>query len=539
MAEISDAIVGIPSYLKLHSEEAVDSAAIQNVVYPEVGKLCHAFEVATGWSMQYATHGESATASRHDDSERIWSMSLPAVDGRRESSLSINKRGAGSLSPSEQIPRHHACRLATHIGQLLGELHRTQHALWRSEAELAASIPLIGHSDEEESHWLAARLEAILRNGTDAVAAHAASLYLLDDATSTLKLRAASGLPLTRFCDAPRELRTAIADLEALANHAVVISDVVEYRNWNLPETSFASCVCVPVATTTVPIGTLWIHSALHRHFDQADVNIIDIVAGRLASELEREVLLREARQSRTTTVSVPRTSKATVANPVFPVIDGWQLAAGNVRGAASPYELAYWHVGQDDQLKIAALKTYEDEPNSARHIPLLEGVLSATASTADLASVVACANETLWSRSSGDGFVESFLGQLEPKQGKLRFIKAGGMVAFLIHPHAWQALGSDTPSLGTDPEIGYAVESESLSPGDVLLVLSASEGMELHELDGRELVGIEFAELLLRHNHLSAEEMLQLVSQLWRSQAGFDDSSAVALVLKHEANST
>ena len=69
------------------------------------------------------------------------------------------------------------------------------------------------------------RLEAVLRGGTEAVDCQAAALYLLDDATSQLKMRSCWGLPLDRLAAPARPLKGAVADLEALLGHAVVIED--------------------------------------------------------------------------------------------------------------------------------------------------------------------------------------------------------------------------------------------------------------------------------------------------------------------------
>lgn len=46
--------------------------------------------------------------------------------------------------------------------------------------------------------------------------------------------------------------------------------------------------------TATVPVGTLWIFGSQPQDFSDEQVNLIEIVAGRLAAELEREILLRQ-----------------------------------------------------------------------------------------------------------------------------------------------------------------------------------------------------------------------------------------------------
>ena len=78
----------------------------------------------------------------------------------------VNAPAASATSGNEAESR--AIRmLAGSIADLLGELLQTRHALRQREAELAAGVPVVPHR-EEEKH-LAARLEAVLRAGVEAV----------------------------------------------------------------------------------------------------------------------------------------------------------------------------------------------------------------------------------------------------------------------------------------------------------------------------------------------------------------------------------
>ena len=94
----------------------------------------------------------------------------------------------------------------------MGELNRLRHAVFEREAELAAGVPVSIRPDEEPH--LAERLESVIKSGAEAVGGQAAGLYLLDEHTSHLKLRAAWNLPHERLLSEPRPLRGAVADLE-------------------------------------------------------------------------------------------------------------------------------------------------------------------------------------------------------------------------------------------------------------------------------------------------------------------------------------
>ena len=80
---------------------------------------------------------------------------------------------------------------------MLGELDLTRRALAQREAELAAGVPITKRSDEEQH--LLDRLETALASGMQAVGGQAAALYVLDEETTELKLRACVGLPPSRL----------------------------------------------------------------------------------------------------------------------------------------------------------------------------------------------------------------------------------------------------------------------------------------------------------------------------------------------------
>ena len=111
-------------------------------------------------------------------------------------------------------------------------------------------------------------------------------------------MRSCWGLPKRRLLDEARPLHDQLADLEAMLGHAVVLEDPAMFGLWRVPE-QCAACVCVPISTPTIPLGTLWIYSKEPRGFNDQETNIIEIVAGRIAADLERETMLREEARRR------------------------------------------------------------------------------------------------------------------------------------------------------------------------------------------------------------------------------------------------
>ncbi len=200
-----------------------------------------------------------------------------------------------------------------HYGELVNELFAARRALRDREAELAAAVPVKPHENEE--HHLAQRLDATLRAGAQGIGCQAAALYLLDDATSELKLRAAWGLPLDRFTADARQLKEQMADLEALVGHAVALetrADMV--GRWRPPEKAGAA-LCVPVSSPTMPLGTLWFFSQKERPFSDEQTNIAEVVAGKIASDLERAALVEQKTSGRELERQVAAAPKRKIIN--------------------------------------------------------------------------------------------------------------------------------------------------------------------------------------------------------------------------------
>ena len=197
-----------------------------------------------------------------------------------------------SLTSVSLIPERDVESLARALADMVSEAHQWQFALREREAELAANVQLTFH--EHHLHGLAQQFEQILRCGATAVHCDAAALYLLDHETSLLKLRSIWGLPEERLIDPPRSLATALADLEAMLGHAMILDeDDILAERWNAP-IHFPAAICVPVASSTTIHGTLWCFADSPVDFDPVAVNLLEVVAGRIALELERRTLLRE-----------------------------------------------------------------------------------------------------------------------------------------------------------------------------------------------------------------------------------------------------
>lgn len=315
----------------------------------EVEQLCHAFSEVTGYRLRYVETDEPSF-----DPTLEWSAPVNPGVGASPGQLRMDRL----VTPRHrsQADRDQAAeRLLDSLAQLISGKNQASTSLVEREAELATCVPVIPHS--RESAKLAERLRAVLQGGAESLDCQAAGVYLLDDATSQLKLRAMWGLCESRLTDPPRPLAAAIADLEALAGHAVVLENDLLFDSWQVPE-SCAAAVCVPLATPTTILGTLWLFSAQARDFNSQETNLVEILAGRIAAELERDILLREGRQNRSAKHQLAEAAELvndSLPN-IPPTIEGWDIAARVTAPTDSDIPLRQfydWSAGADDSLDL------------------------------------------------------------------------------------------------------------------------------------------------------------------------------------------
>ncbi len=196
------------------------------------------------------------------------------------------------------------------LTQLLGDAYRWQQHAQKCEEELAVSPlrPAFAGTKQSVAQQLVTQrpvtqrhcttlftgmLSDILKEAAQILRFQAVSLYLLETDNRMLKLRSCWGLPEERLLDPPRSLNDSLGDMEAILGQAVVLNNPFLQESWNAPE-DFTTAICVPVSSSTAILGTLWFFSDDERNLSHQDSRVLEMVAGRLAAELERAALLRE-----------------------------------------------------------------------------------------------------------------------------------------------------------------------------------------------------------------------------------------------------
>lgn len=448
--------------LKLYTEtEPVQVTPASS--FASLPAVFEAFEQATGWSLRYEPGRDTGLPT----------SGTPQKAGAQVAELSLT-RGPTSAGV---VPADAAQKLASALAQLLGEAISLEQALWQREAELATAVPVVPAANEGEH--MASRLEAVLEGGAKALGCRAAALYLLDEGTSQLKLRACWGLPRTRLAAPARPLRGAVADLEALLGSAVVLENAAMMAAWHAPE-QFAAAVCVPLASATTILGTLWIFSRRPRPFNDRHTNLAEIVAGRLVADLEREILLGQgikAARWRSQRLAAENLQREQLPSTP-PQIDGWQLAGWAEQAEDLGGDFFDWFCRTDDTVVIALGDASVGGLPGALVASSLKAALRSHAQYLDAPErVLEQANQTLWAGSAGDQQSAALVAFLSPGEGRIRYSAAGPIQAVVLNPLQPAADATRTPCLGEAPESRYLGGTLDLVPGQVAVLFTERYG--------------------------------------------------------------
>ena len=508
-------------HLKLYTEQPPPPKKVRPPIeaIASLPDLLKAFKATTGRTLRYVP-----TSDKTPPSGVTWSVPVSAGPAFAPGYLVLEPmKGERNKEKGEQ--------LAGSIAELLGELLETRQSLWKREAELAAGVPLVPHR-EDQKH-LAARLEAVLRAGVESVGGDAIALYLLDEATTELKMRCSWGLPFDRLVAPARPLEGALADLEAMLGHAVVLNDERVIRAWNMPE-NFPTAVCVPVSTSTTLLGTLWIYCNQRRDFNDRETNLLEVVAGRLASDLEREMLLRagtDGAKLQKQVAAAERLQRNELPT-ISPLLDDWDVAGWTSQAEGVGGAFHDWFCVPQGLLAVAVGKAAEQGIAGAMTANAVKTAVRAHARYHRQAErILQQVNLTLWTGSAGDQHAALFCGLIETATGRVCCSSAGRLSVLRLHGDHWQSLDQSTASLGTSPEADFEQFGHELSPGDALVIFTDSFH-DAPDNEDRPLGETGLAEALQGKLHLSAEELVAMARSTFETHAAHPDRHDLSILV-------
>jgi hypothetical protein len=373
------------------------------------------------------------------------------------------------------MPLESATKLMQVIARVVHRLERAEEIIRRQEAELATSVGVSWKSEDPSD--LAERLESILQGCAAGLNADASALYILDDDTSSLKMRVATGLPVSRLAAGPRELRGSLADLEALLGNAVVLEDLDMTPEWQSPE-PFQSGLCVPIGTPTMPHGTVWFWSDRPRKFSTAEIEIANLAAERMMCELERSLLGNEVNLSRQTQrqleaaglTQASRLPDSQILHKDFQV-DGWTFQNSQIGGAFHD-----WEMNPKGMMTFAVGKASTTGPEGAVVTSALQSATRALWRQSNSPLQVAQGvNDVLWGNLDANWTSSAAFLQINPETGYGNICVAGDIQAFIVSHRGYRPLGKAASKIAKQPDPTFFQQRFVLQPGEVLVAFSES----------------------------------------------------------------
>lgn len=416
-------------------------------------------------------------------------LAQPAVDEGISTSPPRLALDAQVAESEAKIARPQAQRLAAEFDALYGKLLSARTALAEREAELAAGVPLLLHRGDVAS--LSDRLAAVLKAGAEILGGDRIAMYLLNESTTALKLRSQWGFADDKLLEAARPLAGAVADLEALTGSAVALEDDLLNDAWHVPEACGAA-ICVPISSPTSILGTLWIYFDASREISDVDTNSAELTAGRLAAELEREMLWRETLQMAPLCRQATELGEELTTNRrrMPPRFDGWKLAFSDPHSASDPSVSALqvdWLSLPDDSLMVMLIDAGGTRLTDGLHAQLLAAALrSHAAHVTDLAALMQHASRTLWQVSASQPRLGCTLLRLGADGRSVCSCHAGSMSTLLVaaggsepgsvsaRPRSgWHTLSQAAPPAGEFEEVEYVQQQHAVEPDQLLVLCS------------------------------------------------------------------
>jgi sigma-B regulation protein RsbU (phosphoserine phosphatase) len=499
-----------PSHLRLHIEDTTLNQAAVHAKFQamdEVAAVLQAFAQATGWGIRSTANRQWQTEGR--DQQSAPPLRLPAgkdtggiaapgqsgskVDGEGTSRMRPRKvetthpprwklvdaapmdgiLSANDLAHFPTVTLEHADHLLAAIEGLVHRLETVEEALRRQEAELATSVSVSRGPNEQQE--LADRMDGIIASSGKSIGASAAAIYLLDEATSSLKLRACWGLPTTRLAAAARPLRGSLADLEALLGNAVLLEDCEAMPEWPSPE-DFASALVVPIGSTSMPHGTLWFWSDQPRKHTTIEIEIANLASGRIMSELEHSLLGNEAKVAKQLRQKLNAAGNAQAARFPSPQalhadyeISGWTFQDEALGGGFHD-----WDMNPQEMMVVAVGSAASRGPQGALVATAVQSTIRTLWPSGQSPSqIMKNASDVLWGADDADWTASAAIFQLNPGTGYGSVCLAGEVQAFIVGDRGFRPLGSPTSRMALRPDTAYASQRFVLQPGEVLLAFS------------------------------------------------------------------
>jgi sigma-B regulation protein RsbU (phosphoserine phosphatase) len=352
--------------------------------------------------------------------------------------------------------------------------------------------------------------------------------------------RSRRGKPITQVS---RSLaRRALNQIESL-----LIPNILEDADLRAQDsilsTGIRSAMCAPLWFRSseqgqdAVIGLVYLDSLLGttQTFTEEDLALVTALAHVAAAKIENVRLLEESLEKRRLDEDMKRASEIqrSLLPDSPPGLPGYDLSGVNFpcRAVGGDY---FDYISEGDDLLFAL----GDVSGKGTGAALLMTVLRASvrAHWAELAPAEAMAriNRTVFQNVPSNKYITFFLGRLEPRDGRVRYVNAGHNPPLLLRADgSLEMLEEGGVVLGLFETTPYAQGETTLAPGDTLVVFS--DGVTETFSSGDEEFGeVRLGEIIRRGRALSANalqtQILRELESFSGGQKATDDRTLIIL---------
>ena len=313
-----------------------------------------------------------------------------------------------------------------------------------------------------------------------------------------------------------------MADLEALLGHAVALESTADMVGaWKTPEPAEAA-LCVPVSSPTVPLGTLWFFCNRERPFSDEQTNMAEVVAGKIAADLERTALLQEQIsrpnwKSKFRQPAARRNINCPSPRRRWPA--GTSAAGPNklVRLGGAFYD---WRMIDDSSLMVMLGDACDGGIEAALATAALRAALRADddGRLPDPDELLARANRILWESTAGGWWAGLWLGQLDLNKGRCDYVSAGRPMALLAKTRRLGLARQTLRTAGHRAHHPMGTQAIDPQPGRIAVRLQPrhrGNEQSIRPAAGRRHVRANLA----RRTHRAPERMIERVRDLLETQ--------------------
>lgn len=428
---------------------------------PEAKLLAEQFEITTGWQLNYGVIAPPGDLLAEQNPTPIF--------GRFEISDMSAKWPAGKPT----VSRMECEKLLTNINRLMARIERlelTQHQTSGTLIEANEDSPLIPTN-------LSDKVANLLRFAKDELNAIGAAVYLLDEATTHLRLRSMiAPMAFAPEVEAVRTLENSLADLESLIGNKINIQSPEMGETWKIPK-PFQYGWCVVLGTVNLPLGTIWLFFSQARMPSVKELGFIDSLNNQLYSEINS----REKPQSDDTESALLQQELLMAARsndarlPSFsPEVDGWKVVGWTYRQGYLASTFHDWAITPAGNLSVALGQVGGPMLTAAMTLNNMRSLVSAHRDYRHTSSSMAAKlNEQIWCQSPGDEMASLIYALIDPETHRVDLVNAGDGGVVFAGPRGVHSIDQFQSPLGIDLETSYSPWEHLFQESETIVLFS------------------------------------------------------------------